>query len=82
MQTITIVGQGFTVSVMSILCSMVKKKSKFLYNVFGLEKKSKNGTRIIRKLKNGEFPFENNDTFLKSELKKVSKQKNFSNNKQ
>ena len=28
-------------------------------------------------MKNGEFPFENNDTFLKSELKKVSKQKNF-----
>ena len=77
MQTITIVGQGFTGSVMSIVCSRVKKKSKFLYNVFGLEKKSKNGTRIIRKLKNGEFPFENNDTFLKSELKKVSKQKNF-----
>ena len=44
MQTITIVGQGFTGSVMSIVCSRVKKKSKFLYNVFGVEKKSKNGT--------------------------------------
>ena len=83
MKTISIIGQGFTGAIMSIVCARAKKKKKLLFKVFGLERDNYNGNKIISNLNNGIFPFRNNDKLLKSELKKVIKQKNFiaTNNK-
>lgn len=77
MTTVSIIGQGFTGAIMSIVCSRAVKKKKILYKVYGLEKDDLNGNKIVKNLNKGIFPFSNNDTFLKSELKKVIKQKNF-----
>ena len=57
------------------MCKSNKKKT--LYKVYGLEKDNYIGKKIVKDLNNGVFPFSNNDNFLKSELKKVVKQKNF-----
>lgn len=77
MTTVTIIGQGFTGAIMSIVCSRAVKNKKSLYNVYGLEKDDLEGNKIVKNLNKGIFPFSNNDSFLKSELKKVIKQKNF-----
>tara|TARA_B110000027_G_scaffold24983_1_gene27281 strand:+ start:150 stop:1520 length:1371 start_codon:yes stop_codon:yes gene_type:complete len=77
MKTVSIIGQGFTGAIMSIVCARAIKKKKNLYKVYGLEKDNFEGKKIIKNLNKGIFPFNNNDLFLKSELKKVIKQKNF-----
>ncbi len=77
MKTISIIGQGFTGAIMSIVCARAKKNNKLLFKVYGLEKETHNGTEIIKKLNKGIFPFKNNDNFLKKELKKIVRQKNF-----
>ena len=38
MKTITVIGQGFTGAIMSIVCARAIKKKKTLYKVYGLEK--------------------------------------------
>ncbi len=83
MKTVSIIGQGFTGAIMSIVCARAKKKKKLLFKVFGIERDNSYGNKIISELNSGIFPFKNNDQFLKSELKKVIKQKNFivTNNK-
>ena len=83
MKTVSIIGQGFTGAIMSIVCARAKNKKKLLFKVFGLEKDNSYGNKIIDELNNGLFPFKNNDKFLKFELEKVIKQKNFiaTNNK-
>ena len=71
MKTITVIGQGFTGAIMSIVCARAIKKKKTLYKVYGLEKDNYIGKKIVKDLNNGVFPFSNNDNFLKSELKKL-----------
>ena len=47
MKTVSIIGQGFTGALMSIVCSRAKKNKSFLFKVYGLEKNSNKGKRII-----------------------------------
>jgi UDP-N-acetyl-D-glucosamine dehydrogenase len=77
MKTIGIIGQGFTGSAMSVICSRAKKNNKILYKVIGFEKDNTKGNKIIKSLNQGDFPFKNEDELLKKELKKTIKQKNF-----
>lgn len=48
---ICIIGLGYVGLAMSVLCSMIKQKKDYRFNVYGLEKNNKNGRKIIASLK-------------------------------
>ena len=56
MQKIVIQGIGYVGLAMLTFCAGAKRGNKFLYNVVGIEKKSKKGTKIVQEIKSKKIP--------------------------
>ncbi|MDC2969024.1 nucleotide sugar dehydrogenase [Candidatus Pelagibacter sp.] len=74
---ICVIGLGYVGLAMSVLCSIIKSKKSYKYNVYGFEKKDINGERIINALNNRKLPFKVDDNKFKINLFKILKKKLF-----
>ena len=65
-EKILVVGLGYVGFALATLCANAKKKSKNIYEVYGLEKNSSNGKRILKNLNKNILPFKVEDVFFKN----------------
>ena len=56
MKKIVIQGIGYVGLAMLTFCAGAKKKNKFLYEVVGVERKSKKGKKIIKEIGSKKIP--------------------------
>ncbi len=69
---IFIVGTGVIGFPMLVRCSDIKKKNKFIYDVYGYDRDIE---KIIRKSESGKFPFKTNDNQIKKIFKNLYRKK-------
>ncbi len=76
-KNISVIGLGYVGSPLAVALSSIKKKGKYLYNVFGLERNSSKGVSITKNFNKGKLEFITSDSLLKKYLKfQVLKTKN------
>ncbi len=70
-------GLGVVGSAMSVAVASSKNKGDVRFNVIGLEKKTKQGLGIIKKINDGKFPFLTSDKKIINSIKESNLKNNF-----
>ena len=66
MKKVCVQGMGFVGAAMATSIAMVRKENKPIYEVFGIDLSDDIGKERIKKLNEGNFPFNTSDESLKA----------------
>ena len=77
MRKISVIGLGYVGLATAVLAATVKKKSKNIYKVIGLEKNDYHGKKIIKSLNEKKLPVKIDDRKFSKLYSQLHKSKNF-----
>ena len=77
MKKVCVQGMGFVGAAMATSIAMVRKENKPIYEVFGIDLSDDIGKERIKKLNEGNFPFNTSDESLKAAVQLNFHEKNF-----
>ncbi len=75
MKKIVIQGLGYVGFAMLTFCAGAKKNNKYLFEVTGVEKKSLNGSKIVKKISSNQTPVKVDDKNFSNFYSKLAKEK-------